>query len=101
MNATEISPAGKRLLCKFIEAERNTAKGLVGTRLSTFRTAGGRIFLALRLPAGDGGVKAAGMKLERDGLAELGWHTAPYSSGARYLLITDKGRAAISAACPA
>ena len=91
-----MTPAGKKLLRKFIEAERNTAENIVGPRLSEFRTSGGRSFFALRLPAGDGGVKAAGEKLQKDGLAEFGWHTAPYSSGARFLIITPKGREALA-----
>lgn len=91
-----LTPAGKRLLCKFIEAERNTTNNTIGPRLTEFRTLGGRTFLALRLPAGDGGAKAAGLKLQKDGFAEFGWHTSPISSGARYLAITPKGREAIA-----
>lgn len=82
------TPAGLKILRNFVEAEQ------LG-RLTEFTTLGGDKFQALTLPGGDGALKAAAEKLNRDGFGRAYWVTRPYAPGVRFFLINDAGREAL------
>lgn len=78
------SEAGKKLIAKFMDAERRGRLVALCNNLD-----GSPAGFGLPLPRGDGGALAAAQKLARDGQASLvgGRHR-------RYLIITDAGRSA-------
>lgn len=69
--STRITEAGFKLIRAYVEMAQSNPN-----RLASFvRFVGDDEinFRALRLPAGDGGAKAAAMKLARDGFGECHW----------------------------
>lgn len=87
MPARKMTEAGMKLLREFISREA------AGT-LRTGYLLGGRPIAAMAFSPGDGAGRAAALKLQRDGLAEVHWAG---QRCVRILLITDKGREVVAA----
>jgi hypothetical protein len=85
---TTPTEAGMNLLRRYIEAERNSAENIPGPRLVDAVRADGSPCRAMYLDHGQGAVKAAAMKLQRQGLALVTWKRGT----SHLLVITDAGR---------
>ena len=88
--SANLTDAGRTMLLKYLEHEKTV---LASKSLHQFYTAkDGRIFMALG--HGDGAAAATVRKLVRDGFAEGSFN---WRVGARWMIATDKGRAAVRA----
>jgi len=90
-----LTDAGRRLLQNYLQLEAGQRPEgrwpeVFSTRMVDVLV-GGMSARAMVLPAGDGGARAAAKRLEKDGYAIVRWNTE------RLLIITEAGRAAVSA----
>lgn len=88
------TPAGTKLLRRFVEAEQSGRKGPGGLKVATSGL-GEELGWGVTLGHGDGAELAAARKLVRDG------HAVMFGGGSnahRILIATDKGRASLSEA---
>lgn len=90
---TKITPAGRKMIAKYLQAERNDRENLIGERLCKVVHKDGSVAFGLRLSEGDNSVKVCAEKLARQGYGLTIWSPITRT---RAFFLNDEGRKAFT-----